>query len=68
MNPKPCPFCRHERCAVFAGYNAGYNYRVCCLNRYCAASGPRRKTQRAAIAAWNKAERTKPRRDEDETK
>ena len=59
--PKPlpeiesCPFCKMKR-GVMAATPSGvmkYDYFVRCGYMECFAAGPRRKTKRNAIIAWN---------------
>ena len=51
---KPCPFCGRKTSEDDVLYFAQSEYSVMCMNGKCSAQGPYRKTEKAAIAAWNK--------------
>lgn len=54
-----CPFCRHRAEAMEwtiqrSGERVeGWINTVGCTNRSCRATGPRRRTARGAVIAWN---------------
>ncbi len=64
LYPTRCPFCGHQphhhlRCAIRVVHHRSsrhvsheHVYRVSCS--HCHARGPRRKTERLAVRAWNK--------------
>jgi Lar family restriction alleviation protein len=57
---KPCPFCGGEAvtCLLF------HRFRCACRNPACGATGPMRKTEVAAIRAWNRRAKSEGESDE----
>lgn len=54
---KPCPFCGGAPCAErepYMGASVSRLFYVTCPRGRCRAYGPGRKTERGAIAAWNR--------------
>lgn len=53
MALKPCPFCGDIILGITTSwFKGGYTGYVYC--KMCRVSGPLKKTQRAAVRAWNK--------------
>lgn len=50
--PKRCPFCRGLNVSSTAVDCFGW-FAVFCWRKHCRVRGPRRKSERAAIKAWN---------------